>query len=89
MGGYIKLVNPTFRAVEKGNFLAESRENDGQIVDNLRENKVQYIHNNSVRCAMNAIGGGCGSVIGGGFVILMVAALVIGSLILSKRKSDN
>ena len=38
---------------------------------------------------MDAIGGGCGSVIGGGFVILMVAALAIGSLILSKRKSDN
>ena len=38
---------------------------------------------------MGAVAGGCGSVIGGGLVILMVAALAIGSLILSKRKSDN
>lgn len=38
---------------------------------------------------MGAIVGGCGSAIGGGFVILMVAALAIGALILSKRKSNN
>jgi hypothetical protein len=38
---------------------------------------------------MGAVAGGCGSVIGGGFAILMIAALVIGSLVLSKRKSNN
>ena len=38
---------------------------------------------------MGAVAGGCGSVIGGGFVILMVAALAIGALILNKRKSEN
>ena len=38
---------------------------------------------------MGAIAGGCGSVIGGGFVILMVAALAIGALILKKSKSEN
>ena len=38
---------------------------------------------------MGAVAGGCGSVIGGGFVVLMVAALAIGTLILRKRKSEN
>ena len=38
---------------------------------------------------MGAFVGGCGSVIGGGLAILMVVALAIGSLILSKRKSNN
>ena len=38
---------------------------------------------------MGAIVGGCGSVIGGGFAVLMVAVLVIGALIVSKRKSNN
>ena len=38
---------------------------------------------------MGAIAGGCGSVIGGGLAVLMVIALAVGSLILSKRKSNN
>ena len=38
---------------------------------------------------MGVVASGCGSVIGGGFVILMVAALAIGALILKKRKSEN
>lgn len=38
---------------------------------------------------MGAIAGGCGSVIGGGMGLFLVAALAIGALILMKRKSGN
>ena len=55
-----------------------------------RYKKIGYnIFNRILRCIMGAIAGGCGSVIGGGFVILMVAVLAIGALILKKSKSEN
>ena len=38
---------------------------------------------------MGAIAGGCGSVIGGGMGIFLIAALAIGALILMKRKSNE
>ena len=38
---------------------------------------------------MGAIAGGCGSVIGGGMGIFLVAALLVGACILLKRKSRN
>ena len=38
---------------------------------------------------MGAVAGGCSSVISGGLAILMIAALVIGSIILAKRKESK
>ena len=38
---------------------------------------------------MGVIAGGCGSVIGGGLGIFLVAAMAIGALILMKRKSNE
>lgn len=38
---------------------------------------------------MGAVAGGCGSAIGGGMGIILMAALAIGALILMKRKLNN
>lgn len=38
---------------------------------------------------MGASVGGCGSIIGGGMGLILMAVLLVGALILMKRKSKN
>ena len=60
-----------------------------QSVDNFTENKVKYIHYNIKGDFMGVVSSGCGSMIGGGLGLVLVALAVVGVAILLKLKTNK